>query len=290
MTHARTVSVRDVDFPLTESRIREEVPGRRVYHLTGTLVLRHDGDHAVVDVDLDGRGVLRTVASVDVVALPEATAVVDDDRIDVFNPSQMARVHADRDAEAVVVHGRYGYTNVARSGEAAPVRIVDVVPPADARLLAMAEALLEADPPPTPLRLASDPIDAEAIADKAEQPVVLPCFSDAAGPVLLDDAPELTDDEAAEATLVGCELSKRIYRDLYGVEPELVDICPANREGGPAIARCCMVDEVEEDGDKIVVPWGASHAEVRQALHLVAAKQDGGAGGDGDGRDGLEAG
>lgn len=283
MLHCRGVSLRDVEGPLTPDRIDDLVLGRQVYHLTEVVVLRDGGDHAVVRVATEGRGVLHEVVDVEVLAGPKETQVVEDDRVDVFNPAHMARLTRDRDAGAVVVHGRYGYTGVALPTEVVDVAVVDLVPPEEPRLVAMAEELLDADPPRTPIALSPVRVDAEEAGRDATEPVLFPCRGSARGPLFLDEGPDLDEDEAAKATVVGCDQSARIFMGLYGTRPELRDVCPlSHAPEGPAIARCCQVEDVVVKDGTVVVPWGASHAQVRKALRIAAEQEqrrgDGGSG------------
>lgn len=277
MLHCRSVSLRDVTHPLTPDEIRSEVPGREVYHLTDILVLRNGDDHAVCRLQTTGRGLMREVDDVEVLSLPDDTVAVDRPDLDVFNPSAMARVVEDHDGATVVVHGRYGYTGVARPGPVRRVAVVDLVPPDDPRLLEMARALLLADPPPTPVVLEPHLVDAEEETPDSDDPVLQPCVGRAAGPYL-DRGPDLTPDEADRAVVVGCELSRRIFLGLYGTEPELVDVCPlSNAPDGPCLARCCLVQDVERKDGTVVVPWGADHGQVRRALRLLAGDGERGA-------------
>lgn len=298
MLHCRSISLRDVDFPLTAEAIGAEVPGREVYHLTDVLVLRNGEDHAVVRVATEGRGVLRPVRDVEVVSLPDGTVAVEAPDVDVFNPSHLAEVADGHGGRTVVVHGRYGYVGVALPTDPLRVRVVDLVPPDEPRLLAMAQALLDADPPDAPLVLVPDLVDAEQEAREAlgdgrgsDDAVLYPCEGSCAGPLFLDRGPDLDADEAGRALVVGCEQSARIFRTLYGVRGQLVDVCPLGRAvaAGDAdgeevpedvrtpacLTRCCLVSDVEEKGDVVCVPWGASHAQVRRALRVLAARADG---------------
>jgi hypothetical protein len=47
-------------------------------------------------------------------------------------------------------------------------------------------------------------------------------------------------------------------------------MCPrvlAGRDAGPALTKCCLLeDRVAADGGLVVVPWGASLAQVKEGL------------------------
>ena len=72
----------------------------------------------------------------------------------------------------------------------------------------------------------------------------------------------------ADWTLVGCERSRQIHEALYGAEPSArIDFCPRARTAagdGPTLIKCCLLERgIERDGERLVVPWGATLEEVR---------------------------
>ena len=91
----------------------------------------------------------------------------------------------------------------------------------------------------------------------------------------LDETPELTSDELNQVTLVGCSLSARIFKAVYGVEPRMVNMCPQDMAeemgvNGPVLIKCCKVKEgFEKKGDIGIVPWGARTADVTSALKAI---------------------
>ena len=81
----------------------------------------------------------------------------------------------------------------------------------------------------------------------------------------LDNDPELKH----EVTLIGCNLSKRIFESLYRLTPEFINVCPADniRTKGKTIVKCCKVKEGHTiDGDVVKVPWGATVPEIVDAI------------------------
>ncbi len=73
--------------------------------------------------------------------------------------------------------------------------------------------------------------------------------------------------------MVGCDLSRRIFRSVYGYDPESVDMCPKNlvmEDGVPTIIKCCKVKEGHEvHGSIAMVPWGATTLEVAAAINAL---------------------
>jgi hypothetical protein len=83
----------------------------------------------------------------------------------------------------------------------------------------------------------------------------------------------------ADWTLVGCARSRAIHDWFYDDPAAFVDMCPrqlARRAaaGGalPVLTKCCLLEDkvVAEDG-LVVVPWGASLAQVREGLGRAVA-------------------
>ena len=45
---------------------------------------------------------------------------------------------------------------------------------------------------------------------------------------------------------------------------------------GPLLTKCCLLeDRVASDGDTVVVPWGASLAQISEGLRLAVAARVG---------------
>jgi hypothetical protein len=83
----------------------------------------------------------------------------------------------------------------------------------------------------------------------------------------------------ADWTLVGCARSRAIHDWFYDAPVPFVDMCPrqlarAAAAGGtlPVLTKCCLLEDkiVTEDG-LVVVPWGASLAQVREGLGRAVA-------------------
>ena len=78
-------------------------------------------------------------------------------------------------------------------------------------------------------------------------------------------------------TLVGCARSRAIHDFFYGDEVDMVDMCPRSLAGrrlagrpGPVVTKCCLLeDRVSAEGNCVVVPWGATFAQVKEGLELA---------------------
>jgi hypothetical protein len=146
----------------------------------------------------------------------------------------------------------------------------------------MAQRVLDYDEDLDPVALELAPVDLNALAageDAAHW--LLPCRCgglELGGPVdFLDSGPPAP---APAWTLLGCERSRQIHAELYGSEPAArVEMCPrvhAGTPSGPTLVKCCLRERgIESDGELVVVPWGATLEEVREALRLLVPVWEG---------------
>jgi hypothetical protein len=273
----RGVSVQEAD-ALDEAALRRWLVGRRVYRRTEFIVATRDGEHALVQVERDERdGLFVPVRGIRLLAGPRDVAFLADAAVDTGNASQMARaaLASGRRARVYVVQGRFDHVNFIIAPAPLRVRVLEVIPPEPPKLLEMAQAVLDFDEDLPPIELSFDPIDLrELAAAHPAQHYLFPCRCsglDAGARVdFLDAGPP----EAAEWTLVGCERSRQIHVELYGREPfARVDFCPRVRagDGGPTLIKCCLSERgIDRSGSHMLVPWGATLEEVRQALRELA--------------------
>ena len=109
------------------------------------------------------------------------------------------------------------------------------------------------------------------------QNIVFPCYASGLKSgnktFYLDQRPEFSKEELSSILLIGCDLSLRILKTLYGVEPEFFNFCPKKRAmdvkpDSYAITKCCEVKAGHERvGNIVIVPWGATQREVEDALN-----------------------
>jgi hypothetical protein len=301
--HCKDVAFKRVDFPLTEERIRKRFDGEKVFIRTEYFILENAGRYAVVKLSKKrGFELFRQVTGIEIVSLPEDTAFVNDPGCDVLNPHSMARHAVAHSQDTVVVLGAFGHISFVK-GEKNPLvlRVIDVVPPFPSKTVEMVELALRMGAIRTPLLLEPVLVDAvkaveDAGAAKADgtgkaaktapesgAPVVMfPCEAghlEVGGrPVLyLDKTPPLPETEG-QVTLVGCQLSMKIFRHTYGREPGFVNICPRDLAkkmlvpGKLHIARCCDVHRVRVEGDLALVQYGARMEEIVQAIRELTVE------------------
>jgi hypothetical protein len=247
-------------------------------------VARHGGATAVAEVSKESElPLFSRVIEMSVIARPDETAFVDAPETDTAVPTQMALVAGRQapGARCVVVRGRYGHVNFIL--EPAPIRIgvVEVVPPWPPKLADQLSRVLDLaeDLPPVelvPLLVDLDSLAATRPAEhylfpcRAGQPAAGESGRAAAEVSYLDEIPE-----RAPWTLVGCARSKSIHDWFYGDDVPMVDMCPrrlaVERLGSmPVITKCCLLeDRVAQEAGLVVVPWGASLAQIQEGLRLA---------------------
>jgi len=266
--HTRDLSVKKVDFPLTEERIREYLIGRDSHRRTKFILLRRGQQCCVVKLIKRGKGrVFDRIVGFKVLAPPEETVWMEAPEVDVWNRSEMYRVTSNVRAKCVVVKGLYEYVNFVFDPNPLKLRVVDTVPPSPPRLVIEARkalALTDYD-----VILEPHVIDLRQWASVERGKLMVPCnlgdWQLEPQPYFLSETPDVNE----HLNLLGCEMSKDIFEHLYGYEPELISMCPKKMKLSqdiPTVARCCRrEDRLQRDGNIVYVPWGF------KTKHLIRA-------------------
>ncbi|MDD1756833.1 MAG: hypothetical protein LUQ39_08385 [Methanomassiliicoccales archaeon] len=276
--HCKDVSVRDVDFHLTKDSILEAAKGKKAYTRTEFLILRHRGEAAIVHVEKEeGVELFRPIKEIEILALPEDTVFVKDDAMDVLNRSEMARLARQHPGKYVIVQGLFNHVSFIGSDEAEDLVVFDVVPPHPAKLSVLVDKALSAGLVHRPVVTIIRTIDLNDLETEVATPTVMfPCRASGITSdrkvLYLDETPKLE----GEVTLIGCDLSRRIFQHIYRKGPAAFrTMCPremAPKGKGKRIVKCCRVREgFEIDGDMAIVPWGATVQEVAAAINALFA-------------------
>ena len=273
----RNVSVAEVPVALVPDRLRSFFLGRPVYRRTRYIVARHGGASAVVQVSKESEVPLFSpVTSVSVLAGPEQTAFVDAPETDTAVPTQLARAAARLAPgfRCVIVRGRYGHVSFILDPAPIRIRVVEVVPPWPPKLADQLSRVLDLAEDLPPVELVPQLVDLDELAaTRPAEHYLFPCRagqSACAAVSYLDEIPE-----RAPWTLVGCARSRSIHDWFYGDAVPMVDMCPRRlaeeRTGSmPVITKCCLLeDRVVSEPGLVVVPWGASLAQIRDGLGLA---------------------
>jgi hypothetical protein len=291
----RGVSMATVDVPLTAGNLERHLIGREAYRRTEFLVVRRGDESAVLRVvKASGADLFSPIVGIELMAPADECAFVRAPEVDTGVPTQMGAAARELapGARCVVVQGRYEHVNFILDPAPVPVRVVEVVPPWPPKLADQAHRVLQTAESLPPADLRPHLVDLVALA--AEQPsarYLYPCRGSGAAPPAasvsyLDERPARRD-----WTLVGCARSRQIHAWIYGSEPPCIDLCPrrfaqgeagagagtgaaavpaANGSGPPTLTKCCLLETgIERAGPTVIVPWGASLAEVHEGLRVL---------------------
>jgi hypothetical protein len=275
--HCKDIAIHEVDFPLTEKDISLNVMGWEVYVRAEYLVLRNDKDHAVVRVCKEGTdGLLRKVVSTEVISLPEDTVFIRDPETDVLNLPALALVQERYPSKTVIIEGMFSHIGFVSGLTPMRLRVIDNIPPEPSKLRVLVDTALSSGFVRHPIIPEYTDID---LADKIEyvntEAVMFPCrvsgLTASIPYYFLDAAPDVKHD----VTLIGCSLSERIYRTVYGKKVPLINVCPADSvpdEGIKTIVKCCKIKEGHViEGNTAKVPWGATVPEIADAVNALFA-------------------
>jgi hypothetical protein len=219
------------------------------------------------------------ITSVELFAAPQQCVWVDDPTVDVGKPSELgakARARGVTPDQTLIVHGKYEHVNFIYHPEPVVIHVVDVVPPEPAKLWTMAHQVLQLVEDLPPITLQYSPINLVTLARSRPAPAYLfPCQAsgiNVGAPVyFLDTRPPLR-----EWTMIGCERSAQFHRHFYNREPKQVDYCPRNRTSPSealVLTKCCLLETtIECEGNRALVPWGATMRHIEQALRYLAAR------------------
>lgn len=278
----RGVAIAHLEDDLTEGHLIQHFLGRESYRRTRFIVVRGPQQQtALLHVDREDREALfAPITSVEVLAGPGETAFVNSPDTDTAIPSSLAAVAESQapDARAVVVQGRYQHVSFILNPDPIRLVVLEVSPPHPAKLADQVRRLLDVAEDLAPMVVSVESVDLGELArEQPSESYLLPCRgSDSTIPgaqvAYLDERPPRED-----WVLIGCERSRQIHAWFYGDLPPTVDFCPrkASVGAGTVLAKCCLLEaSIEVDEDKVVVPWGASLAQVREALILLAQARE----------------
>lgn len=274
--HCKDVSVREVAFDLTKDRIIEQAKGKKAYTRTEYIILRNGKEHAIVQVRKEaGVELFRPILDVDVIALPRDIVFIRDDSLDVLNRSQMANAAKDHPGKFVIIQGLFNHVSFIKAEDGLELAVFEVVPPHPAKLSVLVEKALAAGLVDLPVMPSVETVNLNALGVQVTTPgVIFPCRASGMRSKhdiqYLDETPEIKGD----VTMVGCDLSKRIFKHIYRKSPRhFINMCPrdlAPRDGRKRIVKCCRVREgFEMDGNMAIVPWGATVQEVAAAINAL---------------------
>ena len=91
--HCKDVAVKRVDFELSPENIEREIQGKKAYTRCDHYILRNGANMAVIEiVKAEGKDLFRPIIEHRILSLPKDVKFIENDTVDVINPSAMARV------------------------------------------------------------------------------------------------------------------------------------------------------------------------------------------------------
>lgn len=262
--------------------VRRRLLGREAYRRTRFLVARdHDGGTALLRIEKKSdEPLFSPIVSVETLAPPGECAYLVVPEADTAVPSTLARIALARapGVPAVVVEGRYGHVSFIVNPDPLRLAVQEIVPPEPPKLVDQVRRLLDVAEDLPPILPVADTVTFQELAARAPATrYLLPCGGSgvtvAGAPTeYLDRRPEFR-----KWTQLGCARSRDIHEWFYGEgAAAVVDICPRLRARDPLVptlTKCCLLeDRIEADDGAVVVPWGATLEQVREALELVARR------------------
>lgn len=277
----RHVSVQPYSGPMTKAAISAHLLGKDSYRRTRFVVLEQQDHCAVAAVSRHSEEPLfSAITGVQVLALPDTCTLVEDPAVDPGNPSALAAKALAMGLgpeTTLVVRGKYQHVNFIYHPNPITIRVIEVTPPEPPKLLSLAQKVLDyADLPA--IRLEPHNIELRHLAAAAPPAAayLIPCRASGLGfnrpTYFLDERPP-----RQNWVMIACERSRQIHQHFYGDEPPRVEMCPRKLtpdDGSPVLLKCCLLEtNIEVDGNRAVVPWGANLAQVEAALKALVALQ-----------------
>jgi hypothetical protein len=272
----RGVAVTSVEFDLDEESLRRHFIGREAYRRTRFIVVRSGLQTAVVAVQkTSGEPLFSPITGLELLVGPAECVYLEEPDVDTAIPTALAQAAAKgaHDKRGVVVQGRYGHVSFIIDPSPLRITVREVTPPHPAKLLDQVRRVLALAEHLPPIELVPDVVELDDLARSLRsESYLLPCRGggvtvEGATTDYLDEHPDRRD-----WTLIGCERSQQIHEWFYGERAPQVDICPRKRTGGSGavLAKCCLLEAGNEvDDGRVVVPWGASLAQISEALQTL---------------------
>ena len=275
--HCRHVSIRKVNYELDLNVINEQLMGSKIYKGTDYLILNNGPEYCIVRVGkTPRRGLFWQVTSVEMVAGTTDTVFELVPDVDVLNKNSMAEVAQKHPEKTVVVKGKFEHLSFITPEPVIELTVFEVIPPEPPKVVELTRELLKFKSFSKPILIKPVVLDIHSIikTDKQKK-YLLPCHAseqiERENVMYLDDFPKLDVKDRQKVILVGCDLSLRIFKDIYSFEPEFVNICPTKLaldlpRDKPVLIKCCSAKKFDKKGNLLIVPWGATYNDIEEAL------------------------
>lgn len=276
--HCKDVSIKRVEFPLTEKEIQKNLVNKPAYKRTKFIILNNEDDWAVVKIKKpEVKNLFSKIQNVKIISMPDSTKYVEDASIDVLSPTRMAEKAEELGKETLIVKGKFEHVSFIHKEKPIPVIVFEVVPPEPPKLVELVKKVLSSGNINKPVKVIPKILNlCELEKHCKNQNILFPCYASELKSdkktFYLDQKPKLSKEELQNISLIGCDLSLRIFKTIYNFEPEFFNFCPKKRALAEKpkqllITKCCEIKEgYERIGNLVVVPWGATVKEVEEAL------------------------
>ncbi len=275
--HCRHVSLRKVDFNLIQGKIEEKLLGTKIYKGTEFLILNNGGKYCITRIGkTPRRGLFWEITSIELLSDADKTVYHIDPEADVLNKNSMGSYLKKYPGKTIVVKGKFEHISFITPEPMIELTVLEVIPPRPPKIAVMAKDLLKFRSFSKPILINEIIIDINSLIEAGDnRTILLPCHAsevdDDPRIKYLDEFPVITADDKNNITLAGCELSLRIFKEIYGFEPRFINICPANHaaeipKDGPVLIKCCNVKSFERKNTLFIVPWGATYTDLEEAM------------------------
>jgi predicted type IV restriction endonuclease len=274
------VSVHRVDYELTPENINKQLLDSKIYKGTEYLILNNNNAWSVVRIGKTPKhSLFWLVTGVEILSLPKDTVFKVDPNVDVLNRNSMAKFAEKYPGKTVIVQGMYEHVSFVKDERFIELLVLDVQPPKPDKLTTMVGELLKFRSFPRPIKTEKKIIDIEQILKETKTKIViLPCQASVLKTnkeiLYLDERPEIKASDKENITLIGCDLSLKIFRELYRFTPNFINICPMKfaselPQAKPVLIKCCNVKSFECQNNLYLVPWGVTYKDLEDALNQL---------------------
>ncbi|MCQ2052561.1 MAG: hypothetical protein MJZ03_01290 [archaeon] len=272
--HCKDVSIHEVKFPLNVENIAKEMNDWTVYGGSEYLVFKNCDSYAVLKIfKKNTAGIFKKVSGYEILSLPENTDFVQDENIDVLNIPTLVLIQLGHKEKGVVIKGMFSHVVFVKDLKPLYLEIIDCIPPSPAKLGVLVKKALDSNFVNLPVVTHETIIDITSKISKIEtEAVMFPCKASGIETGIptyyLDEGTSL----AHDVTLIGCNLSRKIFISLYKRDAPFINICPIKYipKNKKCIVKCCEIKEYcIVENNIIKVPWSADVPEVAESIKTL---------------------
>lgn len=275
--HCRHVSMRRVNYELIDNKLKSELIDSKIYKGTDFLILNRQNEWTVAKIEkTPRRGLFWRVTGVKIVSKPDETIYLNDSEVDVLNKNSMAQAAKAYPDKTVIIKGAFEHVSFFKPESVVELLVLEIIPPKPPKLNTLVKNILKIKSFSKPIIISEKIIDIGKMLRSDENSIfVLPCNASGLSADnkvwYLDEFPKINNDERKNITLVGCDLSLRIFKELYEFEPKFINICPTKlaekyTKSDQVLMKCCKINAFERKGNLFLVPWGVTYSDLENVF------------------------